>query len=170
MRVLKYPSARRKFSESSSPGNENGRQTEVMENKMELIDAITVEIEELRRKYKALFEWSDGPLVKAMKSGQLMLLDEMSLAEDAVLERLNSVLEPSRLLVLAEKGDDGSSEKGKDSRVITAHDNFRIFATMNPGGDFGKRELSPALRNRFTEIWVPSITERDELIQILQFL
>lgn len=25
---------------------------------------------------------------------------------------------------------------------------------MNPGGDFGKRELSPALRNRFTEIWV----------------
>ena len=29
---------------------------------------------------------------------------------------------------------------------------------MNPGGDFGKRELSPALRNRFTEIWVDPIT------------
>ena len=29
---------------------------------------------------------------------------------------------------------------------------------MNPGGDFGKRELSPALRNRFTEIWVEPIT------------
>jgi midasin len=25
---------------------------------------------------------------------------------------------------------------------------------MNPGGDYGKKELSPALRNRFTEIWV----------------
>lgn len=23
---------------------------------------------------------------------------------------------------------------------------------MNPGGDFGKRELSPALRSRFTEV------------------
>jgi midasin len=27
---------------------------------------------------------------------------------------------------------------------------------MNPSGDFGKKELSPALRNRFTEIWVES--------------
>ena len=29
---------------------------------------------------------------------------------------------------------------------------------MNPSGDFGKRELSPALRNRFTEIWCTSIS------------
>jgi hypothetical protein len=29
---------------------------------------------------------------------------------------------------------------------------FLFAATMNPGGDFGKRELSPALRNRFTEV------------------
>lgn len=28
----------------------------------------------------------------------------------------------------------------------------RVMATMNPGGDFGKRELSPALRSRFTEV------------------
>lgn len=27
---------------------------------------------------------------------------------------------------------------------------------MNPSGDYGKKELSPALRNRFTEIWVTS--------------
>eukprot|EP00536_Pseudo-nitzschia_multiseries_P001226 jgi/Psemu1/180444/e_gw1.15.197.1 len=119
-------------------------------------------IEDLGRRYRALFEWSDGPLVKSMKSGQLMLLDEMSLAEDAVLERLNSVLEPSRCIVLAEKGDDGSSDKGKDDRIIVAHDSFRIFATMNPGGDYGKRELSPALRSRFTEIWVPSLRERSD--------
>ncbi|WAQ91611.1 hypothetical protein PtA15_14A495 [Puccinia triticina] len=30
---------------------------------------------------------------------------------------------------------------------------------MNPGDDFGKRELSPALRNRFTEIWVPLVSD-----------
>jgi midasin len=41
-----------------------------------------------------------------MRKGNLFLLDEMSLAEDAVLERLNTVLEPSRPLVLAEKGSD----------------------------------------------------------------
>jgi midasin len=39
--------------------------------------------------------------------------------------------------------------------------------TMNPGGDFGKRELSPALRSRFTEIWVPSVTESSDIELVL---
>lgn len=119
--------------------------------------SLVAEIEELGRRHASLFEWSDGPLVHAMKAGQMLLLDEMSLAEDAVLERLNSVLEPSRTLVLAEKGDDGSDV---ENRIVVADGGFRIFATMNPGGDFGKRELSPALRSRFTEIWVPAVTAR----------
>ena len=37
--------------------------------------------------------------------------------------------------------------------VIHAQSGFRVCATMNPAGDFGKKELSPALRNRFTEVW-----------------
>jgi midasin len=126
------------------------------------------EIEDLGRRYSGLFEWSDGPLVQAMKSGQMLLLDEMSLAEDAVLERLNSVLEPSRTLVLAEKGDDGLLDDDTESRVIVSHESFRIFATMNPGGDFGKRELSPALRSRFTEIWVPAVTDRHDFELVLR--
>lgn len=39
------------------------------------------------------------------------------------------------------------------------------MATMNPGGDFGKKELSPAMRNRFTEIWVPSLHSNEELVK-----
>ncbi|CEP09720.1 hypothetical protein [Parasitella parasitica] len=111
-------------------------------------------------KQQQLFEWHDGPLVQAMKEGHLFLLDEISLADDSVLERLNSVLEPSRLLVLAEKG-------GKHVEELYGAANFQFLATMNPGGDYGKKELSPALRNRFTEIWVPSVTDRDDLISII---
>ena len=44
--------------------------------------------------------------------------------------------------------------------MITAHENFRFLATMNPGGDFGKKELSPALRNRMTELWIEPVNER----------
>lgn len=62
--------------------------------------------------------------------------------------------------VLAEKG-------GPVVEEVIAHPKFRILATMNPGGDFGKRELSPALRNRFTEIWVPSINDVDDLQYIV---
>ncbi|CEI96453.1 Putative Midasin [Rhizopus microsporus] len=111
-------------------------------------------------KPKHLFEWHDGPLVQSMKDGHLFLLDEISLADDSVLERLNSVLEPSRLLVLAEKG-------GKQVEELYAAPGFKFLATMNPGGDYGKKELSPALRNRFTEIWVPSVTDREDLISII---
>jgi midasin (ATPase involved in ribosome maturation) len=39
-----------------------------------------------------LFEWVDGPLIEAMQKGDLFLADEISLADDSVLERLNSLL------------------------------------------------------------------------------
>ena len=124
-----------------------------------LLKSELTKIEKLHQHYTSLFEWSDGPLVQAMRSGSFFLLDEISLAEDAVLERLNSVLEPGAKLLLA--------EKGKDVQVLS-QDGFCIFATMNPGGDFGKRELSPALRSRFTEIWVPAVTEREDFDVILK--
>ncbi|KKY20099.1 putative aaa atpase [Phaeomoniella chlamydospora] len=121
----------------------------------ELIESIQANI--VRR--QALFEWADGSLVSAMKAGDHFLLDEIALADDSVLERLNSVLEPTRTIFLAEKGADKAS--------VTAAADFQFFATMNPGGDYGKRELSAALRNRLTEIWVPSLTDED-IIPILQ--
>ncbi len=117
-------------------------------------------IEQQRTRLGALFEWADGPLVRAMKSGHFFLLDEISLAEDSVLERLNSVLEPQRTLMLAEKGPFNTN--------IHAKEGFQIFATMNPGGEYGKRELSPALRNRFTEIWVPPLSCLEEIEQVVR--
>lgn len=111
-----------------------------------------------------LFEWVDGPLIKAMESGDMFLADEISLADDSVLERLNSLLEPERQLVLAERG----MEENSDIVVIIAQKNFHFIGTMNPGGDFGKKELSPALRNRFTEIWCDSVTSREDLLSVLE--
>lgn len=111
-----------------------------------------------------LFEWVDGPLIKAMEKGYLFLADEISLADDSVLERLNSLLEPERQLVLAERG----YKPEKDIVMITAHPEFHFIATMNPGGDFGKKELSPALRNRLTEIWCDNVTSRNDLLNVLE--
>ncbi|XP_041350636.1 midasin-like [Gigantopelta aegis] len=113
-----------------------------------------------------LFEWVDGPLVTAMKDGEMFLIDEISLADDSVLERLNSVLEPERRLLLAEKG--GGDGNQNEVEHVVAKEGFQVFATMNPGGDFGKKELSPALRNRFTEIWCPPTNQRQDLIEIIE--
>ena len=110
--------------------------------------------------YQALFAWNDGSLVRAMKRGEHFLLDEISLAEDSVLERLNSVLEPSRTILLA--------EKGSFDNLVTAHPDFQFLSTMNPAGDYGKRELSAALRNRLTEIWMPPLTHEGDILPVVQ--
>ena len=118
-----------------------------------------------------------------MRQGAALLIDEVNLADDAVLERLNSVLEPGRTLTLAEKGSGGVSGGGSGgggdsdrsnsssnkrhsvfgAEVVVAAPSFRVLATMNPGGDYGKRELSPALANRFTTIWAPPPEAVEEL-------
>ncbi len=112
-----------------------------------------------------MFEWHDGPLIEAMRNGSVFLMDEISLADDSVLERLNSVLETGRAIVLAERGGDTH-----ELSHITAAEAFKLVATMNPGGDYGKKELSPALRNRFTEIWVPSVDDRQDRELIISSL
>jgi midasin len=40
---------------------------------------------------------------------------------------------------------------------------------MNPSGDWGKKELTPALRSRFTEIFTgnPLSTSEEELLNII---
>lgn len=123
---------------------------------------------------KKLFEWVDGPLVSAMKLGTAFLADEINMADDAVTERLNSVLETDRSIVLSEKGCNRSNDSTNadvESRfaleTVAAKQSFLFFATMNPGGDFGKKELSPALRNRFTEIWVPNVFTREDYVPVV---
>lgn len=135
----------------------NSAKLKLAENKV--APQLIAEIEANIKSSQMLFEWMDGPLIQAMKSGDFFLLDEISLADDSVLERLNSVLEPERSLLLA--------EKGTEDAFLTAAETFQFLATMNPGGDYGKKELSPALRNRFTEIWVPSMDDFNDVKQIV---
>jgi midasin len=112
---------------------------------------------------KKHFEWQDGPLIDAVRKGDDFLIDEISLADDSVLERLNSLLETERSILVSE------NSANEHSDVICAHVNFRIFATMNPGGDYGKKELSGALRNRFLEIWCPSEHLLDEFEVLIDY-
>ncbi|KAF9030028.1 hypothetical protein BDZ89DRAFT_1132669 [Hymenopellis radicata] len=62
--------------------------------------------------------------------------------------------------------DDGFGREGGDhasDAALAAVDAFNLVANTNPGGDYGEKELSPALRNRFVEIWAPSVDNRVDL-------
>ena len=119
------------------------------------------EIMRLLQELSCVFEWTDGILVNAMQKGGLLLIDEISLANDSVLERLNSVFERDRTLVISEKS-------AEQAVAIVADPLFNMVATMNPGNDFGKKELSPALRNRMTEIWVDSYFTQPQLLALYE--
>jgi len=47
-----------------------------------------------------ILEWVDGPLIQAMRQGAILLIDEINLASDNILERLNSVLEFEKTITL----------------------------------------------------------------------
>jgi hypothetical protein len=72
---------------------------DVSKEDLNAFEQLTLNLGVLHQKWQRIFDWEDGPLVKAMKDGDLFLVDEISLADDSVLERLNSVLEPARTLV-----------------------------------------------------------------------
>ena len=60
-----------------------------------------------------------------MRTGAVFLADEISLADDSVLERMNSVLEPERSILLAERV--GGQGEDTDTVLVTAHQAFRYL-------------------------------------------
>lgn len=100
--------------------------------------------------------FKEGPLVKAVKEGYFVVLDELNLAPSEVLEALNRLLDDNRELLITET-----------HTIIKPHPHFRLFATQNPTGYAGRKELSKAFRNRFVEMFVADLPD-GELIQILE--
>ena len=159
-KILKSHMAYESVLQDDLPSLLNAYDALIQEKPTSVSNQNRAQIEQSRTRLETLFEWCEGSLVHAMRDGQYFLLDEISLADDSVLERMNSVLESDRTLLLA--------EQGSTNNLVCASEGFQFLATMNPGGDYGKRELSPALRNRFTEIWVPYAADCEEMLQIAE--
>lgn len=101
--------------------------------------------------------FQEGVLVKAVRHGYWIVLDELNLAPSDVLEALNRLLDDNRELYVPELCE-----------TIHAHKDFMLFATQNPPTFYGGRKmLSRAFRNRFVEIHVDEIPQ-NELITILE--
>lgn len=99
----------------------------------------------------------EGVLVKAIRNGYWIVLDELNLAPSDVLEALNRLLDDNRELFVPELQE-----------TIRPHPKFMLFATQNPPTFYGGRKmLSRAFRNRFIEIHVDEIPE-DELNMIIE--
>lgn len=106
---------------------------------------------------RGTLSFQDGILVRALKRGDWVILDELNLAPSEVLEALNRLLDDNRELYLSEINE-----------TIKPHPDFRLFATQNPTGAYGGRKpLSRAFRNRFVELHIADIPS-SEMVTILE--
>ena len=112
---------------------------------------------------KPIFQFNDGPVTMAAKRGGILFLEDLDLPSQAVTERLNSMLEPSPTFALTE---DITSHVGQGQLNITLSSHFQIFASVHQEQTHQTLKLSPAIRSRFTEIYIPPYTESDLRILI----
>ena len=83
--------------------------------------------------------FDEGILVKSMKEGNILYLDEINAAEADVLLRLDEALDDRRQIILKES----------DGQIIKAKDSWFVVATINPLTHVGTKELPPQILSRF---------------------
>jgi nitric oxide reductase NorQ protein len=83
--------------------------------------------------------FDEGILVKSMKEGDMLYLDEINSAEADVLLRLDEALDDRRQIVLKES----------TGEIIKAKENWFVIATINPLSHSGTKELPPQILSRF---------------------
>ena len=81
----------------------------------------------------------EGMLVKSMRDGKMLYLDELNAAEADVLLRLDEALDDRRQLVLKEA----------EGQIVNAAADWFVIATINPLSHVGTKELPPQLLSRF---------------------
>ena len=84
-------------------------------------------------------QFDEGILIKSMKEGNMLYLDEINAAEADVLLRLDEALDDRRQVVLKESGGE----------IVTAEKSWFVIATINPLNHVGTKELPPQLLSRF---------------------
>ena len=83
--------------------------------------------------------FDEGILIKSMKNGNLLYLDELNAAEADVLLRLDEALDDRRQIVLKES----------TGEVVKSKENWFVIATINPLTHSGTKELPPQILSRF---------------------
>lgn len=107
---------------------------------------------------KISFEFVESQLVKAVRQGAWVLLDNINSAPPEVIERLNSLLEDEPTLNLIEMGSGEELTRGNSG----VHPELRIFATANTRR-VGSNKMSSALLNRLLRLWLPPLDDALEV-------
>lgn len=105
------------------------------------------------------FIWQDGIILKAVKEGKWLVLEEINLASSDVIEILNDYLTTGKFFY---------SENGQQKEIIP-HPDFRLFATANPESYSQRQRLSEVFLSRWKIYYQKELSE-SEIAEILSSL
>jgi nitric oxide reductase NorQ protein len=100
--------------------------------------------------------WQDGPVVRAVKNGALLYLDEIAEAREDVIVVLHSLTDHRREIAI-----------DRLNEVVVAPASFMLVASFNPGYQSRLKEMKPSTRQRFVtlEFNYPNEKVESEIIQ-----
>ncbi len=85
--------------------------------------------------------WQDGPLTRSVKDGAICYLDEIVEARKDSTVLIHSLTDHRRILPIEKRGE-----------TLTAHENFLLVISYNPGYQNVLKDLKPSTRQRFIAI------------------
>jgi len=85
--------------------------------------------------------WSDGPLTRAVRTGGLCYLDEIVEARKDTTVLIHSLTDHRRLLPIEKTGE-----------LVSAHPDFLLVISYNPGYQSVLKDLKPSTRQRFVSL------------------
>ena len=97
-----------------------------------------------------------GILLKAYTQGWQMLIDEINMAPASILSILNQFLDDTPFIIAS------------DGVTYRKHQNFVLYATMNPGYE-GTSALNPALKSRMTVLPVDRLTRQTYVERMINY-
>ena len=85
--------------------------------------------------------WTDGPLTRAVRSGAICYLDEIVEARKDTTVLIHSLTDHRRILPIDKTGE-----------LVTAHPEFLLVISYNPGYQSVLKDLKPSTRQRFVSL------------------
>jgi len=85
--------------------------------------------------------WMDGPLTRAVRAGAICYLDEVVEARKDTTVIIHSLTDHRRVLPI-----------DKTAEMLTAHEDFLLVISYNPGYQSVVKDLKPSTRQRFVSI------------------
>jgi nitric oxide reductase NorQ protein len=85
--------------------------------------------------------WSDGPLTRAVREGAICYLDEIVEARKDTTVLIHSLTDHRRLLPIEKTGE-----------LVSAHPDFLLVISYNPGYQSVLKDLKPSTRQRFVSL------------------